>query len=613
MAHRGPDGADAVAAVGGGVVLGHRRLEVTSSRDDGRQPIASEDGRLMLVANAEVYNQLELRGELLARGHRFRTSSDVEVILHGYEEWGRDLEQRLEGDWAFGLWDGRRGEIVLSRDRFGVKPLYYTLLDGGLAFASEVRALLAAGFAQSRLDRAGIAGVLAWQSVPAPLTLIEGVRALESASRLTFSIGREKRSAASPGDHRARPDGEGGARIEHYQDPLGWGELGGDRSPNGAWPGDQVGDQIALRESLSRAIGARLPERGRGGLLCSGGLDSSLIAAIALLDHEHELKLFSLGFERADKELDETREVARLASGLGLSHEVVVADDARVATRFEDFLDALDQPSGDAFNSYLACEVASGEVRALLSGAGADELFLGYPHLAGLPSARPPKLLVRPLMGPAWEQIGLDPLAMRLRRRVRPLGHRRLFSDREIAALLGDPVDTGSGPDRASEVDGGDSDSLRAARDHDLRHYLPETLLRDLDSASMAYGVEARVPYLDAELAQAVLSIPARQRALPGDLKAMLRRVGEPYLNAERLAVPKRGFELPFRRWLLGPLRGHVDRLAAGGVEPPLDRGRASLLARRFRRHLLEPRKLFAVLVVEGWASRHGANAVSWH
>ena len=218
MAHRGPDGEALRCDVQGGAVLGHRLLAITSSAGRGRQPMASEDGGRLLVANAEIYNHRELKAELESLGHRFATGSDNETILHGYEEWGMGLERRLRGEWAFAIWDGERRACVLSRDAFGVKPLYYCPSPGPggarFAFASEARALLAGGFARAEIDPHGIRSYLEWQSVAAPLTLTRGVLAVEPGCRLvvlpdgTWRQERHTAIDAEPAAHGARVDAE---------------------------------------------------------------------------------------------------------------------------------------------------------------------------------------------------------------------------------------------------------------------------------------------------------------------------------------------------------------------------------------------------------------------
>jgi asparagine synthase (glutamine-hydrolysing) len=567
MAHRGPDGALVTTARHHpSVVFGHRLLEITSRGGHGQQPIEAPDGSL-LVANGEIYNHRELRQELTHRGHCFSTDSDNEVLLHGYREWGSQMESRLEGSWAAALWDANRQCLVLTRDPFGIKPLYFAQQDGALAFASEVRGLLAAPGLSTRLDPDGVSGYLAWQSLPGTRTMFRSCHMLLPGFRAIHYPGKSTvmERHTSPGDPA---NGAEEASIER------------------------------LRERIIHAVRVRLPGNVPAGLLFSGGLDSGTVAAVAARLGYDQLHLFSVGFGRADAGWDESVHARRLADSLGLACTVFAPTDPEVADRFEAFVSQLDQPSADAFNSFLACSVARDHVRVLLSGVGADELFLGYPHHAAGPFPALPERATRWLEAAAWETLGLDPVVGSIRRRYRPLGRRRLFTDPEIRALLTlQPL--------APEPAPAPGDIGAQYRQHDLERYLPDTLLRDVDFATMAHGIEARTPYLDVPLARLALQTPPSQNAG----KRLLRQAAQAWLPTDYVHAPKRGFELPFARWLRGPLRRHLNQLVA---EPAgiFQADRVRRLARRFEQGRWEPKKLFALVVLDGWLKRNGQAAV---
>jgi asparagine synthase (glutamine-hydrolysing) len=554
---RGPDGAgchgDARA------VLGHRRLAIIDLSPSARQPMPNEDGTVWLTYNGEIYNFRELRDELVTLGHRFRSSSDSEVVIHGYEVWGVEpLLERLRGMYAFALYDAGRERLVLARDRLGIKPLYYTQARSGdsIAFASEVRALVAGGFAASERDPSGLLGFLALGSVPAPLTIRRDVACLPPGHYL----------AVDPRETVIRP---------YWRWPAGG------PAPASEWA-DRVG--LTLREAVSRHLVSDVPL----GVFLSGGVDSAALVALAS-DTVRPLHTLTVGFR--ESAWDETPRAREVADRFGTAHDELPISDDDFVRELPAFFAAMDQPTHDGVNTYFVARAArKAGLTVVLSGAGADEVFWGYPHYRRL---TPRSRLARWLGGSAWARSAAL-LAVRAAGRVGGreqwarlgylgggvsperlyLGLRGFFAPHQIARLLGmseDEVRRG-----AETVLGGDLDVLAgsptvaaAFNRIECRRYLHDQLLRDTDVFGMAHSVEVRVPYLDHPVVEAVARLPDAVKLDPRRNKPVLcQAVGDPGIAAIA-ARPKRGFSFPMAAWMrrhAGVLEDHVR--AADGLEP---------------------------------------------
>jgi asparagine synthase (glutamine-hydrolysing) len=539
LVHRGPD-SDGVFH-DGGVALAMRRLSIIDL-EHGDQPISNEDGTVTVVQNGEIYNYRELRGELERRGHRFATHSDTEVLVHLYEEHGDSFVERLRGMFAIALWDSREHRLLLARDRFGIKPLYYRLAGGTLSFASELKAMLEQPGFSREIDPQAVAAYLAFNSIPAPLTIFVEARKLPAGTLLVWREGELSQSRyARPAPVRA---------AEARRRPAG-----------------ELADE--LRETLRGSIRAHLVADVPVGVLLSGGVDSAGIVALAAGEQADPVKTFSVGFEESSfDELDRARSVARR---YGTDHhEIVLRPDA--VELFPKLVEAFDEPFGDssALPTYLVSELAAGEVKVALSGEGGDELFGGYyTYVADLLAPRVGRLaaLAAPLaeMLPSSDsKVSLDYKAKRFARgaRLPPLERhhawKEIFSRQSQAALLGsrdpgwDPVDLYR--ERYAETAG--AEPLARLQDVDLGIYLVDDLLVKTDRSSMAHSLELRVPFLDNEVAAMALGLatPLKVRGLAK--KRLLRQALAPLLPKEILGGPKQGFSIPVAAWLRGPLQG---------------------------------------------------------
>jgi asparagine synthase (glutamine-hydrolysing) len=539
LTHRGPDSEGSFH--NGGVALAMRRLSIIDL-EHGDQPISSEDGGVTVVQNGEIYNYRELRAELERAGHRFRTASDTEVLVHLYEQHGEGFVERLRGMFAIALWDARERRLLLARDRFGIKPLYYRLAGGTLSFASELKALIEQpGFSRA-IDPRAVAAYLAFNSIPAPLTIFAEARKLPPGTLALWRDGeltqtRYARPApAAAGEVRRRPAGE-------------------------------LAEQ--LRETLRDSIRAHLVADVPVGVLLSGGVDSAGIVALAAGEQAEPLKTFSVGFEEAS--FDELERARLVAGRYGTDHhEIVLRPDA--VELFPKLVEAFDEPFGDssALPTYLVSELAAGEVKVALSGEGGDELFGGYyTYVADLLAARVGRLaaLAAPLaelLPSSDAKVSLDYKAKRFARGAglppleRHHAWKEIFARQAQAALLGardpgwDPVDLYR--ERYAETAG--AEPLARLQDVDLGIYLVDDLLVKTDRSSMAHSLELRVPFLDNEVAAMALGLatPLKVRGLAK--KRLLRRALAPLLPKEILRAPKQGFSIPVAAWLRGPLQG---------------------------------------------------------
>ncbi len=560
MLHRGPD--DHGLLVDGPCALGHRRLSIIDLRPEAAQPMSNEDDSIALVVNGEIYNFAELRRELEAKGHRFKSRSDSEVILHLYEELGIDFVDQLRGMFALGLWDRRRRRLLLARDRFGKKPLFYHLGPHGLVFASELGALAASEQFDRRPDLDAIDAFLCLQYVPSPLTAFEGVRKLPAGHRLVCEPGR----IPAP---------------ERYFD------LRFDRLA--------AGSPAELREQLHAeiedAVRVRLVSDVPLGAFLSGGLDSSLVVAMMARLSNRPVKTFSVGFGGEDhSELPYARMVAERYGTE--HHELVVEPD--MASIIPELVRHYGEPFADtsALPTWVLCQHTRSGVTVALSGDGGDEAFSGYPRYVHAAIARALRALPRPLPAVVSKVIASVPTgaAKKLRgygtrlmepEHVRFLGlaahiphadrlalyscaMRQRFSKDLIAARFGELYALSTAGDPVNRL-----------LDLDIRTYLTDDILTKVDIASMAHSLEVRCPLVDQDVMMFAASLPGSEKQRVLRTKRILRDVARPLLPAEILTRPKQGFGLPIERWMredLAPLSRDIllDRTATerGLFEP---------------------------------------------
>jgi asparagine synthase (glutamine-hydrolysing) len=539
LRHRGPDDHGLWAA--GPVALGHRRLSILDLSTRGRNPLANEDGTVQLVFNGEIYNFRELRRELAARGHRLHSDTDCETVVHLYEELGSSCVERLEGMFAFALWDARRQRLLLARDRYGIKPLYYVSIGTTLAFASEIKAFLAVpGFAAG-LDAAALAEHLTFQNTFGEETLFSGVRLLAPAHRLVCE------------------DGE--VRRERY-----W-----EMAPAAAAEEDVEPWTAALREAFERAVGRQLVADVPLGSYLSGGMDTGAIVAVATrtLPGMHT---FTCGFEvppqaaGAEFAFDERQASFAAADALGTVHHELTLGPEAMASALPHVVWHLDEPRvGISYQVLYTAEMVRRHVTVVLSGVGGDELFAGYPW-----RYEPMLAVAGDAFAPAYYRHWLRLLDDDEKRRLFTGDLRRRLGDfssfeRFRQALPGNSADP----------------PLERALRFDFATFLPGLLVVE-DKLTMAHGVETRVPFLDDAVVDLAWRIPAACKLRPGLSKVVLRRAMAGLVPVATLERPKQGFTPPDESWYRHHLMGQI---------------RDTLLSRRAReRGLFEPQGVAAIL-----------------
>jgi asparagine synthase (glutamine-hydrolysing) len=527
IGHRGPDGIREWAADGGGVGLGHARLKVIDLQT-GDQPIANETGDVVTVFNGEIYNFRELRQELEGRGHRFKTKSDTEVIVHAYEEWDTDCIHRLRGMFAIALWDDKRQRLWLARDRAGQKPLVYAQQDGRMAFASELKALLELGDIDPTLDPTALELYLALLYIPAPWTIYKSVRKLPPAHWLLYENGEVK--------------------LQRYWEP----EFGRpEQRSTGEW-------RELFLDKFQEAVRLRLVSDVPLGAFLSGGIDSSLMVATMAGLSDRPVKTFSMGFGEDINELPYARQIAER---YGTEHtEFQVAPDA--AHLLEVLADFYDEPYADTSNlpTFLLAKETRKHVTVALCGDGGDELFAGYGSLLSFLNAEKyrnwsdwrVKLVMK--MGQSGAAYSKQ-LGAQLFQTPAPFGElmlRQYFTTDERASLLHPEVRDegahGAFLERCSDLP--HLSALDGALRFNFLEYLPGDLNVKVDIASSAHGLEARAPFLDHELVELCFRIPSDQKARGGELKVILRQMIRDIVPDEILDRPKQGFGVPVVKWL---------------------------------------------------------------
>ena len=594
LRHRGPDSDGSF--VDGPVALAARRLSVIDPAG-GDQPVENEDGTVRVLLNGEIYNHRELRAGLERQGHRFATASDTEALVHLYEEHGPGFVTSLRGMFALALWDSRRRRLVLARDPFGIKPLYYRNERGVLAFASEPRALPA-----GEIDLRALQAFLALNYVPAPLSIRHGTSKLPPGHMLVWQGSREPRL-----ERFARPE------------PPAAGDV---RTGDVAELCEEL--RARLRDSVRAHLTADVPV----GVLLSGGVDSGALTAFAAAEAPSRIKTFSIGFEEAS--FDELAGARRVAERYSTDHhELIVRPDAEL---LPDVATAFDEPFADssALPAYLVSRLASQHVKAVLSGEGGDELFGGYyTYLADVlaPRVGPLTAALRPFVGalPSSERrASFDYGAKRFVRAAhlppleRHCGWKEIFSRDARAELLRlglhadyDPLE--GQRSRYAETEG--AEELTRLQDVDLGGYLVDDLLVKTDRAGMAHSLEARVPYLDEAVASFAFALPTKLKVRGLAKKRLLRLAVEPLLPRSVVHGRKRGFSIPAAAWLRGPLLPFVretlspERVRRQGFFEP--RTVSSLLDDHVARREDLSRQLWCLLSFTLWQAQAPAAKIA--
>jgi len=594
LAHRGPDGQGHF--VDRNVGIGVRRLAVIDP-SGGDQPIANETSEVQVVQNGEIYNYRELRHKLESRGHTFRTDCDTEVIVHAFEEWGgRDFSTRLRGMFAIAVWDNRHRALWLSRDRLGIKPLYFIKSPKGFAFGSELKALLACSWVEAELDPAALSDYLTFGSADVDRSFYRGVRQLLPGCVLRIS--------AETGDvqnHRYWEFQFAGKRIDFSESDA----------------------QEALEEKLREAIRHHLVSDVPIGAFLSGGVDSSTVVGIAVEEGASDLSSFSIGFEDEDSnELPHARTVAR---HWGLAHfDKVISPDA--VQVIDQVASHLDEPFADAsaIPTWYVSQLAAEQLKVVLTGDGGDELFAGYdryvtatrrrfldriPHVLRSFGARIARAL--PDTSPGKNYLYYASLDAAGRYAAEHCLFPVLLQEQ---ILLPDfsPQRVGRRHplERSSQLlrSFGAVDYLSNCMQYDITRYLPMDILVKVDRMTMAHGVEARPPLLDHELVELAASLPTSLKyRSPKSRKVLLRKIAQGVVPAEVLERRKKGFSLPLQRWFASPLRPMFeDMVLNSGVSSQyLDR---TVMKRIFEENRTGRRdrglQLWAILMLEIWLRR---------
>ena len=548
IGHRGPDADGFFTDEGNGVFFGHRRLSIIDIAG-GAQPMSTTDGNFVIIFNGEIYNYQALRQILEQKGHQFVTShSDTEVLLHGYREWGRALPEKLNGMWAFAIYDRPKRQVFISRDRFGKKPFFYSLRKGVFAFSSELSSLKRHPSVSKEISRKYLKKYFAYGYIPSPGSIYEQVYKLPGGHNLIFDLDT------------------GGLNIEKYWEfvlePF-------ESIPDN--PEEEWGEE--LRHLISKAVQRRMVSDVPLGIFLSGGIDSSCVAAFAASRlSPGELKTFSISFN--EKSFDESAYAAMVADYLHTNHHNARLSIERSKSLLPDIVSKLDEPMGDSslLPTYLLSQETRKQVTVALGGDGADELFAGYDPFHALSLARLySRLFPRPIHNGIQKIIGLLPVSHRnmsldfkLKRTLRGLDYPQNLwnpvwlgplAPPDIAGLFGEPVDIEALYSEAIAL--WDQCSSGNAIDQTLqfytRFYLQEDILVKVDRASMMNSLEVRAPFLDIELVDFVRRIPAQYKYRKGQTKYILKKALEPILPGKILYRSKKGFGIPVGQWLKEP------------------------------------------------------------
>jgi asparagine synthase (glutamine-hydrolysing) len=599
LRHRGPDDEGRLHLQG--AALGMRRLAIVDVAT-GQQPISNETGDIHVVANGEIYNHAELRDALEARGHRFRSrASDIETLLHAYEEWGESFPARVRGMFAVAIWDARTETLFAARDRAGEKPLFWTRTARGVLLASEVKALLTRPEVSREIDHEALDQFLTYEYVIAPRTLLRGVQKLPAGSWLRYR--------------------DGDVRVERYWDPSSIRVR--------PWKDDEAAD--AVRRALQKAVSSQLMSEVPLGAFLSGGIDSSSIVALMSQGASLPVRTFSMGFE--DGSYNELPYARDIATRFRTDHTERLVT-ANLTDLFERLVPHFDEPFADVslFPTYLVSQVAREHVTVALSGDGGDELFGGYDTYEAQALASKFQAVGAPLV-PALAAVGaaLPPtgqkkgLVNKFKRFIggvasapADLGHyrwmvyldarrkTRLYSAGLRLALAESDV---YWPVREVLSRAGSDDALNRQLYTDLMLYLADDILVKVDRMSMATSLETRAPFLDVDVMELAFSMPGHLKIRDGERKFVLKQAMRGIVPDGILHRKKQGFSIPLKNWLrdeLQPLMRDLlspSRVAARGLFYPGEV--TALIEAHVAGRENHAHTLFPLMVFERWATAH--------
>jgi asparagine synthase (glutamine-hydrolysing) len=569
MRHRGPD--DYGIYSDDQASLGMSRLAILDITPAGHQPMTSRNENIWIVYNGETYNFPELRTALEKDGHSFKSNSDTEVVLQLYEKYGDDFLTRMRGMFALAIYDKRGGpgheKLLIARDHLGIKPLLYSGDAHHFVFASELKALLASGLVERKIDIEALQALLAFGSVPQPSTILAGVKMLMPGHRLIIKSGR--------------------LTIERF-----W-NLETNRFPELYRLG--YDDQVRyMRTTLEKAIGAHMVSDVPVGAFLSGGIDSTILVALMARASHHKVRTFSVGFGQEGHGIDESDDAALAAAFIGTKHERVLINGQNVRDQLLELAAGLDQPSVDGLNSYFVSAAAARKVKVAISGTGGDELFAGYPWFAAMAdmARRMRRLNGQTIAKQCLSKITasryLDKIpgyhAARVISRIRASGDLLSFFARQYQIfgsyraqniLVPDiarnivPISERQYISRSDEL--GDADIISRVSAICLRGYTQNQLLRDIDAVSMKHSIEVRVPFIDTLVTDIALSLPGTTKLFMGSKPGIDNTCR--HTGAKRILIdsvrdllppdldqrPKRGFTMPYDAWMRGPLQDVME------------------------------------------------------
>jgi asparagine synthase (glutamine-hydrolysing) len=602
LRHRGPDDNDSIILREDqvDVALGHTRLAIIDLSAAGHQPMVNERERLWMTYNGEIYNFRELRAELSHQGVTWQSHTDTEVLLQGYAQWGLDCLNRLRGMFAFALWDGQLQRLLLARDPFGIKPLYYVHNETTLAFASEVRVLLDADLAPRRLSRSGLAAYLGYGSAQSPLTLIEGVRSLLPGHYLEVKAN----------------DGKLAVREIAYADDF-------TNAINQHAVASRREAVACVRDLLEESTRRHLVSDVPLAAFLSGGIDSSALVALMSHQMDERPKTFSVVF--AEQEFSEQSYARLIADKFGTDHHEICLSEESLLQMLPEALAAMDQPTIDGINTFVISKaVKASGITVAISGLGGDELFAGYPSfrraaraklLAGVPGTvrRAVARAGRAVAGisvqqrKAWSLIdaGANPQNVY---RV----SRQLFSSEEIEQLTGSHDRLSAFPCMPFSIQD-EQDVVNAVSACELQGYMANMLLRDTDQMSMAHSLEVRVPFIDRALVPFVLGLKGEWKFDGARPKPLLVDALGDLLPEEIWRRPKMGFTLPFERWMRSALRSDIEQTLTGD-EGCKNLGISAVGSGIWQKFVASPQherwsRSWSLYVLKRWCDLHGVTA----
>jgi len=560
--HRGPDdrGEELISSENGPTLhLGHQRFSIIDLSPGGHQPMANDDQSLWLSTNSEIYNFRELREELSDQ-FRFNSQSDTEVLLKSYEHWGIDCLEKLRGMFAFAIWDSKKRQLILARDRLGIKPLYYIASEKQFLFASEVRALLASGLSDSEINPTGLYHYLSFGHLKSPDTLIGNIQELKAGHYLVV-------------------DCDGNVKETQYWHPLD--------SVNSIEPDSTDSIQSLLCDAIKYRQVSDVPI----GAFLSGGIDSSAIVSHMASISDEPITTLTIGFK--EKEFDESEYSAEISHLFNTKHQLLTLDEEQLLESLPAAIGAMDQPTMDGINTFLISRAAhEAGLKVVLSGLGGDELFGGYPSFQLVP-----KLLEKNKWLKLYPKFLLDLGTKLLKYSLSSdqsikLDHwlneklsgaheyyliralycqdqvSELFQDQNLAnkEILKNFKTTNSALENLSRAEVNDDFSLISYLE--TTHYLQNMLLRDTDMMSMAHPLEVRVPFMDHKLVEHMFSMPARLKKLTATPKALLVDSMKPPLPDSIVHRKKMGFTLPFDPWMRGAMKPEMESVLLTSVKP---------------------------------------------